>query len=224
MSNIACLLFINLAFNASHTSPVGSARAESLDTVPVEKIILYTEDLSVHHTRQQMFLGNLSKIMGLPSLHEKTDELFIRIWLWDFGEHYVIDISKNGSQYTCSALSWNSKKIDSNDYVIIHKEWPILIPKSGWNLFFKTLNKYQILKLKSGLSFEQHTGHLTQSSYVQFELEERGSYRYYEYLEPSYYRFVEKGSNKVYSFLKYFDQQMNIDAYMPPENLFERKK
>lgn len=65
---------------------------------------------------------------------------------------------------------------------------------------------------------------VSKTSYVQFEIMEKGNYRFYEYLEPSYYRFVERGSNNVYRFLKYFDQEMGVDLYMPPENLYERKK
>lgn len=224
MLSCTWLFIINLGFSLCGNSPTHFAQTEVLDTIPKGKMILYKGDSNLHQLRGPLYLDNLSKLMGLNSLQGSSHKLLIRIWLWDFGEHYVIDISKESSHNSSSVLSWHSKRIDSNTYIVPDKQWPALEPKSGWDQFFNTLDKYQIRKMNSGLSFEMHDRHLTQSSYVQFEIMEKGNYRFYEYLEPSYYRFVERGSNNVYRFLKYFDQEMGVDLYMPPENLYERKK
>lgn len=222
MFNIVCLLVINLGINPWINPEPAHFKLEFLDTIPIGKMIPYLEDSSVLHTRQELYLRNLSELMGLSSLHGRTHEEFIRIWLWDFGEHYIIDVCRDSSKYSCSLVFWHSKSIDSSLLIVIDKQLKGLMPKSGWDRFFDTLRMYQIENMKSGLPFEKHDRHLTQSSYVQFEVAKEGGYRFYEFLEPSYYRFIESGSNNVYRFLKYFDQEMGVDVYMPPDNLYER--
>lgn len=223
MTNLVYLLLVALPFSHWHEPLAGHDRIVLSDTIPTEKVILYTVDSSVHHSRQQLFLRNLSKVMGLPSLHDGKHELYIRIWLWEDKPPYVLNIERRGSVKVASVLSWGSKKIDTSEYIVIYKRWPSLIPNSGWDQFLNRLNNYEIRALKGGLPTEKYD-HLTHSAYVQFEIEEAGHYRYYEYLEPSFYRLVDTGANKAYRFLKYFNRQMNLTVYSPPDIVYEPKK
>lgn len=52
-------------------------------------------------------------------------------------------------------------------------------------------------------------------SYVQFEIAQYNKYRYYEYLEPSYFKNIDKGSYNVYQFLNFFNKEMNVPVYRP---------
>ena len=61
-------------------------------------------------------------------------------------------------------------------------------------------------------------------AYVQFEIAQLNHYRFYEYLEPSYYRYVDTGSRNVYEFLEYFNREMGVQVYNPAQNLFVKPK
>ena len=193
-------------------------------TIQKEKLILYHEDSSVQHTRQQLFLQNLGRIMELPTLSSGKNGLYIRVWLWNAKKKYVIDISENEPTNKCHIVEFNSKKIDSNEYIAIHHEWKNLKPKSGWSNFFSTLKKYQIVTMESGKSAKEQRDHLTDMAYIQFEISQLGQYRFYEYLEPSYYRYVEAGAMNVYQFLNYFNKEMDLPVYKPADNAFAKPK
>jgi len=61
---------------------------------------------------------------------------------------------------------------------------------------------------------------LTSGSYIQFEIAEANRYRFYEYFEPSYYRFVDSNSNLVYNFLEYINEEMGVNVYKPDKQSF----
>jgi hypothetical protein len=222
---MACFVFIQLVINLA-LPPCGN-RQETFsltsisDSLPKERMIRYQVDSSVHHTRQQLLLWDIAKVMGLPSISHGSAGMYIRIWLWDFGPRYVLNIIDDGTKKECSIVSWNSKIIDSVGYIVIHDEWKDLKPKSGWSHFFDSLNKFGIPTLTSGKPYPEHKKYLTEMSYVQFEIAQPGKYRYYEYLQPDMYRKVEVGSKKVHDFLKYFNEQMNVHIYDPLKNPFE---
>ena len=192
------------------------------DTLQKERIIPYHEDSSVHHSRQQLFLRNFGNLMGLPSIFNGVNGVYIRIWLWDSKTKYVININSDYVNDESEVLAFNTKKIDSSEYVIIHKEWRNLKPKSGWQDFFAAIEKYKITTLQSGKSAKEQKDFLTHMAYIQFEVAQPGQYRFYEYLEPSFYRYVDKGSNNIYEFLKYYDKEMNVQLYNPAKDLFEK--
>ena len=188
------------------------------DSVPKEKTIRYYEDSSVKGSRQEPYVKNLGKLMGLPSVANAKEGLYIRIWIWGDEKNYVVDISDDLKKKECFITEFNGSKADSTDYIVIDKEWKDLMPKSGSVNFFNTLEKYQIPYMESGKIQEERKGFLTMMAYVQFEIARPNEYRYYEYLEPSYYRYVDTGSNNVYRFLEFLNAEMVIQIYNPAKN------
>jgi hypothetical protein len=75
------------------------------------------------------------------------------------------------------------------------------------------MTKYRIPVLESGTIQNREKIGVTEASYVNFEIAEPDKYRYYEYLEPSYYKEIDKNSELVYNFLKYLSDEMNIHVY-----------
>lgn len=185
------------------------------DTIP--RTILYSEDSAAKESSQEPFVTNLAKLMRLPTITNGSKELYVRIWIWDDSVKYVVNIQKDGSGGTCDIVEFNSKKIDATEFIVMHRVKQYLHPASGWDRFFKSLDQYQITTLKSGKPYKDQTDLLTHMSVVQFEIAQPGQYRYYEYLEPSYYRYVDSGSAKVDAFLEYFDKEMKTAAYSRPD-------
>lgn len=216
-------LIINLTVNSCGGEKGVFFREIIADTLPTQKMIPYKEDSSIGDDEKQLYLRNISKNLNISLLDNGMKGLYIRIWLWGYhSPNYIITIRDDSSKMLCSTISWSGKTIDSTKFILVHNEWNNLIPKSGWTNFFAKVNEYKIKTMKSGLPSNQHRGHLTRMSSVQFEIVEDGKYRYYEYLEPSYYRYVEKGSNNIYQFLKFFNREMGIEVFNPPDKLFEQ--
>jgi hypothetical protein len=223
MTIIFLAIIMNLTVNTSGVHKFVSSKSVLTDTIPAERFIPYQEDPSIRDDRKSKYLSNVAKNLAISSLNDQGKGTYVRIWIWGYDSpNFVITIYKDSSNFGCQTVSWSGKQIDTARFIVIHRSWNNLVPKSGWNKFFSRLNRFGITTLQGGLSLSQHRGHLTRMSYVQFEIVENGKYRYYEYLEPSYYRYVEKGSREIYEFLKYFDREMNIDVYRTEDKFFEK--
>jgi hypothetical protein len=218
VANAICLLFFSCSCHRE-------VRGNSLinDTVPKEIKIPYHDIASVDDTGQ-LLLQKTAKYLGLSSLVNGRQGLTVRIWLWDLHQvHYVVNIYESKNEHRCSVIQWTGQqsKTDTNDYIFtVHSEWSNLQPKSGWDSFDSVLAKYQICGLAGGMDSKDMPDIITPAAYVDFEIAQRSKFRHYKYLEPSFYRYIDEGSNDVYQFLKYFDKQMSVEAYHPADSLY----
>jgi hypothetical protein len=53
------------------------------------------------------------------------------------------------------------------------------------------LTDSSLLTLKTGKTLDDYSQGLTGMAYVQFEVAQRDAYRFFEYLQPSYYRQID---------------------------------
>jgi hypothetical protein len=194
-----------------------------LDTINTERVVLYQEDSAIKADNKTLFLSNLSRLIGLPNIEKGKEGLYIRIWLWDSQKKYIINISKDGEQNKCHIVEMNSRKKDSAEYIVIHREWDVK-PKAGWDSCWATIEKFKIPYLKSGKSYREWDHHLTEMAYVDFEIARPNQYRFYDYLQPEFYREVDENSRIVNDFLKYLNAEMNLNVYVPEEKLFVEPK
>ena len=192
----------------------------NLDTAVSPRLIPYYEDSSVKGSSQDLFVKNLGKLMSLPTLSSVKEGTNIRIWVWDQKVNYVIDINQNNKDTYCNVFEFGGVNTGLSDSIAIYRERKGLIPQSGWNFFFDTVNKYQILSLENGTIQNKRKISLSYMAYVQFEIATPGKYKFYEYIEPSYYRFIDTASNNVYRFLNFFNNEMNLKIYSPSSKLF----
>jgi len=175
------------------------------------RLIKYTEDSLVTNGGQELFLQHAGNVMGLPKIIGEREKLNVRIWAWDSDSSHVITIS-DGLSPRVYAVQFGSKLIDSTNYIAIYKQWNALVPKSGWEHFFEKLKSYQITVLETNLNRQRYPTVLG-GSYVDFEIVQNNSYRYYRHFEPSYFRYVSKSSGNIYNFLEFLNDEMNIHVY-----------
>jgi hypothetical protein len=192
---------------------------DRLDTINKERVVLYQENAAIKADRTTLFLSNLSHLIGLPNIEKGKEGMYIRIWLWDSPKKYIINISKDGESNKCHIVEYNSKRKDSTEYIVIHREWEVK-PKAGWDSCWATIEKYKIPYLKTGKSYKELEHRLTEMAYVNFEIARPNQYRYYEYLQPDFYRYVDENSRIVNDFLKYLNTEMNLNVYSPSEKLY----
>ena len=187
-----------------------------------ERKIFYDEDSSLYYlrTKEQIF-RNMERLLKLPLINNGKHELYLRIWVWDFDKNYIINICKDSVAYKCHIFEFATIYEDStHSYVNILREWQNIKPISGWDVVFNKIEEYKIPFLENGKIHLQKRGSLTQSTYIQFEIVQNNKYRWYEYLEPSYYRYVDINSKAVYDFLKYLNKEMNVEMYKASETLY----
>jgi hypothetical protein len=210
-------LFILILFSCKGQKR-GDLKQNASDSTSKPRMIAYHEDSLVKGSRQQLYLTNVAKFMGLPSITNGSEGLYIRIWIWSHERKYVINISDNFNKNECDITEFNGTKKDDNDFLVIYREWKNLSPQSGWDNFTDTMFQFHIPDMESGEIQNKRKEFLTEMAYVQFEIAQPGKYRFYEYLEPSFYRCVDTGSNNVYQFLNFFNKEMKIRVYNPYPN------
>lgn len=187
-----------------------------------KKEILYTEDSSTRSLgERERLLTNVGRLLELPAINNGTQGECVRIWIWGFKESYVINIKKDDLGSHCQIIEFLTERRDStHDFILIQDEWQNLKPKAGWDIFFKRMEEYKIPFLESGKIHLQKRGSLNHSSYVEFEIAQSNTYRFYRYLEPSYYRYVDVDSKAVYDFLQLINTEMNVKVHQFPNHLF----
>jgi hypothetical protein len=187
-----------------------------LTTFPGSRLIKYTADSITRKSRKEPYLKNLSELMELPDIRNQSKGVAIRIWFWASKRRYVLTISDNTLRKECRIDQFNIEPLpDSTDYIVMHKPKHIKQPTSGWKIFFTTIEKYQIADFPTGKTRRELDQSLTTMAYVNFEIVKNGEYRYYEYLEPSFYRTIDKNSKTIDTFLKFLNNELNFQLYKP---------
>jgi hypothetical protein len=143
MTIIFLAIIMNLTVNTSGVHEFVPSKSVSTDTIPGERLILYKEDSSIRDDRKSKYLSNVAKNLAISSLNDQKKGMYVRIWIWGYhSPNFVITIYKGSSNFGCQTVSWSGKQIDSARFIVIHRSWNNLVPKSGWNklLAFSLLN------------------------------------------------------------------------------------
>lgn len=180
-----------------------------------KKIIPYFEDSLTKNSRQELYLKNIAKTMGLPPVDDNKTGISVRIWFWENDTKYVLSIGRQGSTSKSHIIEWTGKKENDTNYIVIQKEWQNITPASGWDNFWKQFEASGIKNLSGGKSAKELNPRVTRMAYVQFEISDEGKYRFFEYLEPSYYRYADAASGTVFNFLQYVNVQLKVEVYSP---------
>lgn len=193
-------------------------RKNNLIADNTKKLIPYSEDSIAKSSRKEPYLKNLSKLLGLPPIPDSNCNFYLRIWLWKKDLNFVVNINENESRKSCSVLKFRSIIKDSIPYIDTPYQKTNLNPESGWAIFYDTLDKYQIKHLGTG-NIQKSQEPMEGMAYVQFEIQQKNNFRYFDYLEPSYYRLVDSNSNNVYRFLMFLNKELKLNVYNPNTNI-----
>lgn len=202
-----------------------SCREDGRDVTKAERIrqqysgvraALYKDNEISRDSLKTPYLENMAEILELPKIRKGTKDQ-IRIWIWGDELSHAITISKMKECYGLRLTSFHSVESDTNFYMVVQFD-NILQPVSDCAGFSDSLLKFNVWNLQSGP--RMHPG-LTSYSIVQFELKKGDLYRYYDYIEPSYYRYVHATAENVYSFLKFLNREAKRELYTPHESAYK---
>ncbi|GAA4751702.1 hypothetical protein [Flavisolibacter ginsenosidimutans] len=184
------------------------------------RAVLYAEDSRAKGNRKEPFLTNLSRLMSLPAINKGTSEEYIRIWFWNLpSPDFVVGIRKQGSQGSLEVCSFGSSA--NGDSVIIYSKRLGVLPKSGWVAFADSLRQLGVSNMPGYNEELKKKGSVAcHGAFVNFEVSSQDAYRYYEYLDPYFYRFVDSNSSRIDQFLLYLNRELNLQVYQPASKLF----
>ncbi|RYE57056.1 MAG: hypothetical protein EOP48_06650 [Sphingobacteriales bacterium] len=219
MTNIKYVILISLiVLSSCYPSSPAPAQRNMGDTTITNRIVTFPGGAITKEDSRVVFLRNVSKAMEMSDIAETLADVNIRIWLWDEDVKYVINLEKNGPQFSCDAIGFNAINTDSGETLIIHNKVVNLQPQSGWSQISK-----KIAPLEQVLSSEPYPGRLgdlTGMSYVDFERYSKGTYTLTRIPEPSYHRFIYKDALTIHDFLKTINDDFHMQAYMPLERFY----
>jgi hypothetical protein len=213
------LIFI---FNSCRNKTAISGRNE-LGNPPSSKRInpIYLVDFEYKKMADEEFLSNSARVMSLPPISPDSNDQKMRIWLWD-DTAYIIDICINKFRDSCEVVKYTSKKARAKEYFEVINVFKNLVPNSGWKNFEDTIEKFMTFSSSLKKHPQKFNGndYLTKMSFIELQINDHGKHYYFKYLEPSYFRYTDRSSMKLFNFLKYFDYEFKIPIYNPAEKLF----
>lgn len=178
---------------------------------------LYTDNEISRDSLKTPYLENMAEILELSTIGDSRNDQ-IRIWIWGDELSHAITIFKMNKCYTLRLTSFHAVESDTNYYMVVRFD-DFLQPVSDCYSFSDSLLKFDVWNLQSGPRI--HPG-LTSYSIVQFELQKGEIYRYYDYIEPSYYRYVHATARNVYSLLKFLNRESRRELYAPHESEYKK--
>ncbi len=213
-----------LIFNSCKNKAEVSIKNDKSDSSSLQEILpTYLVDFEYKKMSDIEFVTNYGRIMKMPSMLKGSNAINYRIWIWE-DTGCVINFNINNIKDSCSVALFTTKKIDNKEYIVVLKELKNLYPQAGWPNFADTVEKYKYYFLESDYMDLTRKDFMDRMVYIQIEINQHGNYHFSKYLEPSFYRFTDSTSRRVFNFLKYFDYEFKVLAYNPDEKLFAHPK
>ncbi len=204
---LVCTLLFSCVFNNNEELP-------EVNKSGLPRLIPYSNDSLrkiVEEDNDSAFTNYVSVKMGLRGLSSGIKDFCVRVWLNQTDAMYVIDINNKMAE----VIKWDSFHPFFGYYIKILQEKKTSKMNSDWGELIDTLYRYQIPYLKSGDIHEKGVDFLTEMSTIQFEIVKDGIYRYYEYIEPGFYRCLDANSNNVHRFLNFLNKELEDSIYRP---------
>ena len=184
--------------------------------------VLYSKDTSIKEERGEPHLTNIARLLCLPPINKGTNDNCIRIWFWNTpGPNYVVDIRERGEEGELDVWEFGSSV--GGDSVVRYQGKSYLLTKAIWPPFADSLRTLGIRDLPGFDSSLEKLGSVAcHGAYVNFEITSQGAYRYYEYLDPYYFRYVDESSSRIDRFLLYLNQEVEKRIYQPSYELYAK--
>lgn len=156
--------------------------------------------------------------MNLNNSIDQNSDLDLRIWIWDY-EKYVININMTKILKEIDLIKISFENIDSVESIAFQSIAKLELSQAGSDSLLRILNNYKIKTLKSGTTFRNQKRYLTHMRNVQVEIRDFETERFYQALEPSFYRKTDSTSKNLHSFLTFLKKIMKINFYDFSEKL-----
>ncbi|HET6255367.1 MAG TPA: hypothetical protein VFE32_14900 [Puia sp.] len=167
------------------------------------------EDASYHD-----YVQFFAKQLNIPDINSSEKDTTLRIWFWQPGDTgFVLDIEKNGVEGFGHLLGFGRSDRRPNYPIAITRCSSIRPPIHGWEKLLDTLRFYDIGSIPDGKPNDQLFFDLTGGGRIYIEYQQGFQFRFFSYLEPGYYQFVDSNAAKLHHFLVYLQNEFSLRVY-----------
>jgi len=178
----------------------------------VGKGIPFRDTLS-YPTSYRDYTYLFAKQLNIPNINAGDNDSTLRIWLWQNDTVSILNIEKHGSTGTSHLVSFTRIGPPPKSELTITRCSTTNAPRHGWESFFDTLKCDDIPFIPDGKPNYQLDYDLTSGGRIYIEWQQGLHYRFYSYLEPGYFQYVDSNAAKLHRFLIYLQNEFSISVY-----------
>jgi hypothetical protein len=169
----------------------------------------FNEDVSYRD-----YIRFYTKTLNIPGITFGEEDTTLRIWFCQPRDTiFVLNIEKQGKAGFGHLLGFGEYRPLQRHQIVITHCSPINAPIHGWEKLFDTLRFYNVASIPDGKPNDQLYFDLTGGGRIYVEYQQGLQYRFYSYLEPGYYQFVDSNAAKLHHFLTYLQHEFSLNVY-----------
>ena len=160
------------------------------------------------------YIHFFAKQLNIPNITTSEKDTTLRIWFWQADDTiFVLNIEKHGSEGFGHLVGFGKTAPLPNYPIAITRCSPTRAPIHGWEKLLDTLRFDNIASIPDGKPNNQLYYDLTGGGRIYIEYQQGPQYRFYSYLEPGYYQFVDSNAAKLHHFLAYLQNEFSLKVY-----------
>jgi hypothetical protein len=168
-----------------------------------------SEDASYHD-----YVHFFARQLSIPDIISGEKDTTLRIWFWQSGDTiFVLNIEKHGTAGFGHLLGFGKSVPRQKHAFAITRCSTTDAPLHGWERLFDTLRFDNIGSIPDGKPNDQLWFDLTGGGRIYVEYQQGQKYRFYSYLEPGYYQYVDSNAGKLHHFLSYLQHEFSLNVY-----------
>lgn len=169
----------------------------------------FNEDVSYRD-----YIRFYAKTLHIPEFFSGEGDTTLRIWFWQHRDTvFVLNIEKHGKVGFGHLLGFGEYRPLQRHQIVITRCSAISAPIHGWERLFDSLRFYNIAVIPDDKRNEQLYFDLTGGGRIYVEYQQGRQYRFFSYLEPGYYQFVDSNAAKLHHLLTYVQNEFSLKVY-----------
>jgi hypothetical protein len=154
-----------------------------------------------------------AKQLNIPNIVSGENDSTLRIWFWQGDTISVLNLEKHGTEGLGHLVSFAASVPPPKFAVTVTSCLATRTPIHGWNELFNTLRSDNIALIPDGKPNYQLNYGMTGGGRIYIESQQGKQYRFYSYLEPGYFQFVDSNAAKLHHFLTYLQNELSLRVY-----------
>ena len=161
----------------------------------------------------QEYVDLFAKQLNIPNIATGENDSTLRIWFWQGDTISVLNLEKHGDEGLGHLVSFAESVPPPKFALTVTRCLATRTPIYGWNGLFNTLRSDNIPLIPDGKPDYQLKYGMTGGGRIYIELQQGKQYRFYSYLEPGYFQFVDSNAGKLHHFLTYLQNELSLNVY-----------
>jgi hypothetical protein len=154
-----------------------------------------------------------AKQLNIPNIISGEKDSTLRIWFWQCDTVFVLNLEKHGAVGSGHLISFARSRQRPRNSLTVTRCLSTDAPIHGWDELFNKLRSDNIALIPDGKPNDQLYFDLTGGGRIYIEFQQGNRYRFYSYLEPSYFQFVDSNAGKLHHFLTYLQNELSLSVY-----------